>query len=302
MVKNMDAIIVDYMNENYHPDMTDLLIEGVDLIKCFDSSWDESELLNVLFSLDNREPENTMDPDAVQQAIPIIIERDIAEIISAHGITLNETTTFSERNKLLAALYSVQTIADVGFLIRELEVPGQAKDRYVAAMSHVCEIKEERLYVVIEEVEEISVKLLHSYLTKREGIIDYVTSEYESGCKIVRQNIEDLLNVMDDDDSALGVVLYRHNVMPLRSFELYLKHCSECFAKQLANNSYGQLALDIYSLLSMSAEGHVNPLEAYRTLGHLVIPDNNTLHTVERSIIKLISLIDGFKQAHRISK
>lgn len=281
----MDLVIENYLDDAFSPEMAFELRRSCTLFEQFNLRDYQLPLIDILMSALNDHPESIYDQ------VIASIRSNQESLFAAHLVTLDSEATLFERNEILTALHALQDLEAYDSIISVLESDLSPEEQLSEVMSQCCRLDLSRVFTLLKSVEISLLETLKQFIYQKESVLHPVNMDQQTKERGIISTMK-LFKRFLKDQSCLGIKLLEHEVLMLRPIQMYLSFIGESFKQ----SNPLMLAIDAYSFLLLTAEGHQNPLDAFHTHGYLLIDDVETVSKVDVQLTKLINDFERFKQ------
>lgn len=278
----MDPIIEAYIKSTFHPDLVDVIAEAFRIMTEFDLQDFDLEMIDLLMTEEMDQPQN------IQDHFTTLLHSKLDIVVHAHLIRLSETTPLHEKVAFLEGLFAIQHQADYSAIGSLLENEFSPEDKFAEVLAHCSTLTATAIFTMIDRIDPAIIESLKQFIATKEGNEGKLTTPYTDTQREIIKNLRQFKTFLKGK-TAMGVLLAESHVLLGQPLERYVPYADEL----LKSTNYEQVALDVYSLLLLTPEGHINPLFAYRKHTGLLL---DTLEASSRVDVLLTGLVGAFEK------
>lgn len=259
---NINELTLYYIQVTFQPELQKVIYTSFSVLEQFGLKFYEDKLTELIQRDDTISKENKRD------MFLLMIKRDIANIISEHGITLDNDAdiTLNDCNEIAHFLYIVQNLEsyeDVAYRLHALDTP---KNIVTDLIQSLTLMSKSRLLDIISEVHPNTVAALKQYIEDKED-----KSETPEMIDAKRRKYINTFFTFINQTDCLGKQFYENGytnvtleeLTNLISFNLADSIDRRIFTEQ------AQVALDVLSILIITKDNYTLPLMKFSKTNQL---------------------------------
>lgn len=288
----MDNLIEAYLQETFHPDLVDTMRKAFRLMDDFDLPNYEDEYLDLLMMEDMDLAQN------IQDHFTTLLHKHLDAILQFHLITPMESTHLFEKTELVSALYQFQHLIDYAEVLHALEGDYDPEERFAQAMSQCCELTPLGIENMLWHMNPSIVESMISYIYNKQSDTSTILTDKEERNRKIVSNVRLFKSFLEtkpfnfyDEVEALGIHMLSANALPGQALTLYVPFVDA----QLKHTNYGKLAVDLYSLLILSAEGFDNPVDTFKKNSGWLMDDLLAISKTDPLFMMVANAFDKYK-------
>lgn len=244
----MELLIVDFVRENYTPEVQSLLVKAMELADDFQVDGVTQDVLGLLGSYQSRAPEDTV--DAVREAY----ELSIRQILKAHAIETDEELDFTVGVEIVDMLARLHDLEDYEPTVVALNSMASDLEQFTKLCVLHTQLVEIDVLQNIVSVAPESIKAIKDYA---EGMLEK-RQEEPTDEKLYRQKLKKFLVVKPGN--WVGFQLVEAGMGMGLSIDIYLAYGAAGFEKKDVETMAG----NIMSLLLLGSESAKDPFLYFR--------------------------------------
>jgi hypothetical protein len=275
----MNELISEFINNYFTDEVIEDLRQAYDLFEVFSNQDHEEKIID---ALTNSNISTTDQKDAVLKAV-----HDVADsILDAHTIKTYDDVCLSVKNKILTALFLIQHLEDSKPFLIALESQDNEEEILAFIISELTNIEPCDVMLSIADFRPSLLVNLKKYLESMQ--VD--TEQTDSVDKYV-SILKELKDYTKQND-LIGLKLTESGMLLGQRLFTYAS-----FISDIPVNNIDSLALQILSLIFMTAEGLNNPIVTYQRNSHLFFDDAMMMGKVENSISSQLANFNEYRKA-----
>lgn len=275
----MDELVKAFIETYFTDEMKLAIYDSFDTFSKFGLGDVDSNLIDIISDEGYESTEN------MQDAFLAEINAKLDFILNEHTIKLRSEATIDDRLQILTGLHLVQDLENYTSIITLLE--SLEDDHYILAsiLEELTNVDKGHILSVIEFFNpEILIKLKEYIYTKE--------SPETSQCNMtVYETIKQFFKF--NNQESLGTILIKARAELGLEFSSYFPLIKE----DIISLDNKQTALNFLSVLMISKDGQISPIELYREYSSSVFQDINLISNIE---VILIGIYNSFIEYQKV--
>lgn len=289
----MDPVIEAYIEQTFHPEKCQIIIQIFDVLEAFAYPDYQSPYVNLIMTMDNYNQQD------VQDHFTTLLHEQLDYVVHAHLIRLNEATPLWEKVNICEALAKIQNLDDYSNIAVVLESELDPEEKMADVLSQCCALTVHGLLPYIFNVEDSVLKQLKKYIQEKEETEGVTLTSFTELQKKIIKNLRSFKAFLEEEKRhAVGIFLLENNVLIGQPLERYVPFVDEC----LRASDYEQVALDIYSLILLTDEGFNNPIHHFKKHTGLLLDDLHSISKVDILVNQIAGRFEMFKAKLKTTK
>lgn len=274
----MDDLIVTFL-ETHHPfEYQNEVYRSFKLLEGFEYPNLYSNYIDILSNESYTSTEQLIDD------FDIMMHRQLNTVLDHHRITLVDDASHIQKNEILSALLTLQTLDDYTPVMMVLESLETSEEKISLLLEDYCSMDQTEIISIIADFNSITLENLKQYIISKEQLeresIDY---------QVLLPRLKQLFKLHGKDN--IGYQLIQQDVKPGYPLEIYL---------ELTENNFDKTPINILSLLLMTLESQTSPIELFRKYSEMLIKDIRQIPAIEASILQLLNTLDEHVRAQAL--
>lgn len=280
----MDEMIDIFVETFYSDEMKSLVYRGLGIFESFQHYEPFPELINLAMShqsIENSELSNSF-VDKVKSGL--------CDILSAHGLVVSSDSRLSHIVELCTGLGIIQRLENYESLARKLE--GTKSDIEI-----VCEIFEQITALKFIELMDLIEELNPSFMEGLKTFIGLKDQENDANKEETAVFKMDSVKAFEKKfgGDSLGVKLLRTNTPPGYEFKTYANLTRDFIVKE---GNIRETALNFYSLMLISNDGHLSPITFFRQIAGEFFSDMSETNEIEKQLLLISAEHESYRRAY----
>lgn len=216
-----------------------------------------------------------------------IINKQITELLTLHGIITNEEATLDCKNKILEGILMLPDYSDKLALLVILESQDDEMEKFCELLSHVSTLQSSDLFNKVDSVDtSLFTKLLTIVNASNSDNNTHEDEKNDLKVEIIKK-LKSIKKVIGYDN-AVGFTLVNNNIVLGASFDQYCNYAIKHFDTYTPD----VVAKELFVLLTLSEEGFHNPLIVFRKYSQDLFSDLDRITKIDIELNKLIMQFD----------
>lgn len=280
--------IEDFVGSNFSSEQAQEFFNTRALAEAFEEDTLGDRIRDVLYDIGND------DNDARQLAFAEVFHTVADKILSAHDLAMLTPVKLHTKNRILSALYRIQTIEDPVPYSRILETSLSNEEMFAKIVSSVAEIDEGTVLESVDEISDDFINGLRSFLEDRERNIDSLAGEDQEGLAL-RTTIIGKLKCFFEcfGENMLVSSMSDIGLLPAQSTLLYWPYVKD----NIVMTSDKETALNLLGLFIYGSDTYMNPMGAYERCSESLVKDNMKRVAIANQLRDAILALDNYMKA-----
>lgn len=216
-----------------------------------------------------------------------IINKQITELLTLHGIITNEEATLDCKNKILEGILMLPDYSDKLALLVILESQDDEMEKFCELLSHVSTLQSSDLFNKVDSVDtSLFTKLLSIVNASNSDNNTHEDEKNDLKVEIIKK-LKSIKKVIGYDN-AVGFTLVNNSIVLGASFDQYCNYAIKHFDTYTPD----VVAKELFVLLTLSEEGFHNPLIVFRKYSQDLFSDLDRITKIDIELNKLIMQFD----------
>lgn len=286
---NLSDLLVYYIEYTFHEVKKKVIYSSFAMLEMFGVQFYEDKFVDLLSRRDDIDNNTKMDNFVA------LLQRDVYEVIQAHGIELQAGTSLRECNCVLNFLYLVQNLDDYDQITSVLY--SDLPERQI--VSHLIQkLTPMSLVECMEAIESVSPGLIESL---KKLIEDRSPSTEEVDIDLAHRKHLQAFFDFTGKTECLGMSLYEKGFVTLTLQELIdlVPMSVDEHIDNLMLTNVPQATLDVLSLLVITKDNYQNPLEKFNQNTHLLSSKPENVTRLGNTLKHMLTDFDQFMEMIR---
>ena len=280
----IDASIVYYLENNYTDSQQAELFGTLELLQALEYTDVTYKIKDLIFAQD-------YEPSTIKDMVYKLIEDTINFIITEHFIFLSSNASLADKNSIVDMILAIQSLEEF-FTIKEIiqNEENDNLDKLIEILNTYATITEDRARSIIENVDPIFFRRINKFIREYVDVTNEVS--YNDKDKAIIANMQLFIKFMNNVET-LGSHLLEAGSSVSVNFESHIPF----ILTHLKEATIEHAIKDIYSILLITRDGSINPLECFRKYSNQLYTNLNTIKDIDNGILRLSSDFNTYKQA-----
>ena len=286
---NLSDLLVYYIEYTFHEVKKKTIYSSFALLEMFGVQFYEDKFVDLLSRRDDIDNSTKMDNFVA------LLQRDVYDVIQAHGIELQSDTSLRVCNNVLNFLYLVQNLDDYDQITSVLY--SDLPDRQI--VSHLIQkLTPMSLVECMEAIESVSPGLIESL---KKLIEDRSPSTEEVDVDLAHRKHLQAFFDFTGKTECLGMSLYEKGFTTLTLQELVdlVPMSVDEHIDNLVLTNVPQATLDVLSLLVITKDNYQKPLEKFNQNSHLLSSKSENVTRLSNTLKHMLTDFDQFMEMIR---
>lgn len=280
----MDNDILNFIDDYFHFELKQEILRSFNLLESFKVNIIYEDFVDILSQ------HGFKSNDYLRDAFVRKLTDKLIFILNEHTIKVNDDLDVFQLNELVSSLLLIQDLEDYTGIIRVLESFEQDEEKLSLILSDLCALDQTDILLSLESFNPVILTKLKEFIYSKEK-----EEEKEIQPEDFTNNLKHFFILYSDE--TLGRILSRDIYLGL-SFENYINYIDP-FILKLDDAS---LALNLLSVLMLSTDGQIDPINIYRKYSLAIVQDMNRVANVEVHLMKFLSQYLEYKKAKEASE
>lgn len=278
----MDELLALFMESNYTEELCDEINRTFGLIEFFQYKDAYSGLIDIVTQ------EGDTDKNAMHDMFIQEIHAKLNYMLKQHTITLINTATIMQKNEILLALAHIQNLEDYTSIILTLESFDPDEEQLASILEGLTMMDQHTIMTLVEEFDKSLLKKLKDYIYLDESRQPHLAKIHYSLLEHYK-----LFNKVYGVENV-GSQLVMAGMSPGEHFTTYMGYLDD----PVIGKTDEATAINMLSLIYLSADGYNSPLLIYRKFSLDVLQDLNLVSKIEVHILNMIAVLAEHKKAN----
>lgn len=277
----MDDLIVTFLSSTCSPEYANEVYRSFKICNDFEYPNLYSRFIDILTN------ESYASGDQLRDEFHEELSNKLNDILQQHNLKLVDTATLFQKNEMLTALYSIQSLEDYTPVILVLESLETDEVKLTTILEDYCQLPMEEQLSIITELNPVTLSLLKEYINQ-----SLLNKSKQDSYRGLVPALKVFFKLFGRDN--VGFALIDNEVKPGQTLDVYLSYIDNIVAKTIE-----QTAINVLSLIYMTPKSVHEPLTVYTENSVLMLRDLKLVSKVEPLVITMIGQVNDYLKAQQ---
>lgn len=272
----MDDLIVNFLEAHHPHEYQHEVYLSFKLLSGFEYPDIYSSFIDVLTNESYQSTEQTID------AFDITLHNQLDEVLKYHQIVLVDDATHIQKNALLSALLTLQTLDDHTSVLCVLESLETDEEQLSSILADYCDLDQTEILSIIADFNPIMLTCLKRYIQDKLSLAAE-TVPYQA----LLPRLKQFFTLYGKEN--IGYILIDQDVKPGYPLDMYLS---------LTENTFDKTAINITSLILLTLESQQSPIDLFHQYSERMVGDIRIIPSIEAEMLQILNTVDEHVRAH----
>lgn len=231
--------------------------------------------------------ESFISTDELKDSFNHELHDKLNSILKQHNLELTALASLFQKNEMLSALYTIQSLEDYSSVIAVLQSLETDEVKLTTILEDYCQLDMSEQMTIIKHFEPTTLDLLKEYIQRKTALVTE-----ESSYRNLIPAIKVFFTLFGKDN--VGYALIDNDIKPGQSIDLYLNYIDNIVAKTL-----DQTAINVLSLIYLTPESIQSPLAVFNQHSLQMLKDLALVPKVETLVLRMVSKVEEYLKAQQ---